>query len=131
MTTRLWLVVLVVGLLAIAVVSKPLFPRYEWRASREYTNEMVRIDRWTGQADVGLLRADWGRWVSYTELRRDAADKQWNFTGLPRTRDADVIRGLVLVTALTWLVGCACGWMARTKWHRRIGSNDVARQVSA
>lgn len=74
MTPRRWwlgVVLLGLGLLAHAAV-----PRYEWRAVPHVPDAFLRIDRWTGAAEIGAVRPDWGRWVSVSELRRDAEVKR-------------------------------------------------------
>jgi hypothetical protein len=51
------------------------FPRYEWRSIADAPQALIRLDRWTGRAETGYLRADWGRWVSTAEFQRDQRKK--------------------------------------------------------
>jgi hypothetical protein len=48
-----------IGLVVAAIVVHGLVPRYEWRIVQGAP--MIRIDRWTGSAQVGGF--DTGRWV--------------------------------------------------------------------
>lgn len=50
-----------------AVFAHALVPRYEWRQGERTT--LLRVDRWTGQVELGYVLPSWGRWVSVSELR--------------------------------------------------------------
>ena len=65
------------AVLGVALLLWLAFPRYDWRdvPGGAETGALLRIDRWTGQTTLGLVRPDWGRWVSIDELRADAARK--------------------------------------------------------
>lgn len=71
-------VIRVIGLLiAIAVLVHALLPRYEWRdPGGDNPRVYVRVDRWTGRAQLGefihLEGAPAGAWQSYDDLRRFA-----------------------------------------------------------
>lgn len=65
-----------VSVLAVVVILHALFPRYEWRSVAQVPDALIRVDRWTGAAQVGAFRADWGRWVSVAEAQRDRAGKR-------------------------------------------------------
>lgn len=52
--------IIAAAILFAAVVWYTAFPRYEWRQGPQ-PRYLVRIDRWTGQAELGDLRG--GRWV--------------------------------------------------------------------
>ena len=62
MTTRAWY--LGATILAIALVLHALVPRYEWRTVPDHPSQLIRIDRWSGRAEVGLANfTTGGRWV--------------------------------------------------------------------
>lgn len=58
MTRRDWW--LAIGILSLAIGLHALLPRYEWR---QEGRAFVRIDQWTGRAELGSFVSD-GRWAS-------------------------------------------------------------------
>lgn len=65
-----------IAVVFVAVIFHALVPRYEWNTS--LTNlTAVRTDRWTGAAEVGVIRRAGddkpGQWVSVREIARDRA----------------------------------------------------------
>jgi len=58
-----------VTIIAAALLLHAAFPRYEWRAHATHHDALIRVDRWTGRAEHGLLVTASGGWVSVTELR--------------------------------------------------------------
>jgi len=116
------------------VVGLRAFPRYEWRDSKRYRDALIRIDRWTGEAQFGVVDAKWGRWVSIWELRADSRGKRstlqtnvddaiseidiaLNDAAAPRHGTSELIAGGSL---LVWAAGVACGWIARDRLRKRI-----------
>jgi hypothetical protein len=66
--------ILAVVLLLSVVLLYRAFPRYEWHTVS--APQLLRIDRWTGKTQLGVVSPQWGRWVSYEELNRDWAAKR-------------------------------------------------------
>ncbi len=66
---------LVVGILIGLVLARLAFPRYEWRDARQYSDALLRIDRWTGATTLGVVDAKWGRWVPLAEMHANARAK--------------------------------------------------------
>jgi hypothetical protein len=54
---------------AVVILFFSALPRYEWRPT-QYSDQLLRVDRWTGRAELGILKTDWGRWVSVAELQQ-------------------------------------------------------------
>lgn len=77
--TKHHLSIAVATLIAVVLLAHLAFPRYEWRASAQYNDALIRIDRWTGRAEIGAFRADLGQWVSQAEMtrERETAARQW------------------------------------------------------
>lgn len=61
MTTRHWW--LGVGLLLSAILLHAAVPRYEWRTVAEHPYEIIRVDRWTGRAELGIANRSTGSWT--------------------------------------------------------------------
>ena len=53
MTARAWW--LGVTAIVLAILVHALVPRYEWRAVEGNRFELIRIDRWTGRAQLELV----------------------------------------------------------------------------
>jgi hypothetical protein len=54
-----WLGVLVIVL---ALAAHAALPRYDWRPVTGHPTVLVRVDRWTGRADWGVLDRATGAW---------------------------------------------------------------------
>jgi hypothetical protein len=118
-TTRAWF--LGVAAAVLAVVAHAAIPRYEWRPSPEFADVLVRVDRWTGRAEVGFVRLDWGRWVSVTEYREFVAQHPapptgFDFTGIARAAEPRRHSATVLGALLAFLAGALT---MRLLQHRR------------
>jgi len=65
-----------IGALVLAVLLHALLPRYEWRdPGGDDVSIYVRIDRWTGRAEMGAFfnkdrQHTSGRWMSLTDLQK-------------------------------------------------------------
>lgn len=84
MLTRLdwWLGV---ALIAGALVLHAAVPRYEWRSVPEEKYRLIRIDRWTGDAQIGLVTPGMGRWVSSDTRGRAVVSQAATATPTKRT----------------------------------------------
>jgi hypothetical protein len=116
-------------LLFIAVVAFRELPRYDWQPSKQYNDGLLRIDRWTGEVQVGVVDPKWGRWVSVWELQTDARAKASRLdlstfaSDLDRALDASKAGPsatwrsstsfLVAGSLLLVVLGAWCGWTVR------------------
>lgn len=49
-----------ITMILLALLAHAALPRYEWRAVAEHPTQLVRVDRWTGQAQLGqMTSAGW------------------------------------------------------------------------
>ena len=122
-------IVIVAAFLLCAVVACRELPRYEWQPSKQYSDGLLRIDRWTGEVQYGLADLKWGRWVSIWELQADARakaarsdqstfagdlDRALDLSGLERFSTTKITTAMLSAgSLLLWASGLACGWMAR------------------
>jgi hypothetical protein len=85
MTRRDWYIG--VTLIAVAVLLHALLPRYEWRAGPS-DRHLIRIDRWTGAASLGVISSSQSQWKSYEDLQ--AASRRNVSANTPATSTSDV-----------------------------------------
>lgn len=50
------------GIIAAGLIFHAAFPRYEWRSASS-PNRLIRIDRWTGRAELGYVIPARGEWT--------------------------------------------------------------------
>jgi len=89
LTTRAWW--LGVGLVTVAILLHASLPRYDWHSISGRPDLMIRVDRWMGRAQWGVMNPETGDWhplhrAISTASRANAPDPT---AKLPTNADVD------------------------------------------